>query len=445
MIEELSLTVRVDYLASVIEANVREVQRHPAKAALPSSTKPADSVLQDQQATRVVVPLTATGIHISAASGDSLESSPSVKLPPATDSPLGRRAGEAGISSAHPLERTETGSFGEPPVVRREASIGVAPPATVAVSGDPKAVEGDVSALTSGENAASADPRLRSKSAGAAVDSIITADSSSPVISAAATNGQPDGGTPLSTEQSALIDESNRKLIDGISDISSDQFISVGETLAVRNIDAGNAHTVGSALLDGPVAISSAPGSGPTLTAAISNDSVTSVSADNQSGGALPTSDMHSPSDDQMNTQSSELAADKSETGDSDDNVSGFDEEDSLIEAEMNRIEKEAGHARRAFESRIQKHKIIQVLFIFVLMGLCDVIFFINLQASCEDDCNNIKVEYSDQVDVLKKKLENTARKYEAEKQKYQAEFEQKLLVIFLKIFFLIICTNCIC
>jgi hypothetical protein len=67
-------------------------------------------------------------------------------------------------------------------------------------------------------------------------------------------------------------------------------------------------------------------------------------------------------------------SVDASNDVDSNNNVDGRgdndlspveDEEDSLIEIEMGRIDKEAGHARRAFESRIQKHKVIQVISIY--------------------------------------------------------------------------------
>lgn len=54
---------------------------------------------------------------------------------------------------------------------------------------------------------------------------------------------------------------------------------------------------------------------------------------------------------------------DSTQNDDSDDDLGLMDEEDEHLKQEIVRIDKEAGHARRVFEQRIQKHKSIQAIF----------------------------------------------------------------------------------
>jgi hypothetical protein len=350
MIEELSLTVPVDYLASVIEANVREIQRSTSKVSTPSY-KSTEAVQQELQSSR-----TATIIQIPATSGDGLEGSHPVK-PPATDSPQASRAAGDAVLTAHLQEKTEIGSLGELSVASRETSSGSSQPMPPTAAGDLKAVDSGVTTISNESNSI-VDIRLRSKSAGTSVEFPSGVDSS-PVQIAAVGSGDVDGETP--SGQSGQLNNSTTKPIENVFSTPAANSAIGGDMSSPSEVSVPIIAEVGAAVVEGITsgAALSALESGQSFT---STDSITAASADHHSAVVAPVM-IHFPSEDQINAHSFEAAVDsKSEAGDSDDNVSGFDEEDSLIEAEMNRIEKEAGHARRAFESRIQKHKIIQVL-----------------------------------------------------------------------------------
>jgi hypothetical protein len=74
---------------------------------------------------------------------------------------------------------------------------------------------------------------------------------------------------------------------------------------------------------------------------------------------------------------------------------------------EIEKMDKESRIARRAFEQRIQKHKIIQ--------------------EKCEDDLQRLQSEQDAKAQELARKEDNALAKRDAERVRVQEEFERKL------------------
>lgn len=95
-----------------------------------------------------------------------------------------------------------------------------------------------------------------------------------------------------------------------------------------------------------------------------------------------------------------------------------------MLTKEKEKIEKESRAARRAFEQRIQKHKIIQVNHIKM---------YVNrnvLQETCEEDLQKRREEYANQLSDLARKEKASAKKHEEDVQKLREDFESKVAVL---------------